>query len=469
MPSDIVRQMDFIFRARSIAVIGASNTPGSWGYRMMDNPRRAGFQGPIYPVNPNQSEVLGSKAYPTVRDIPHPVDLAVIAVPAPAVPQVMSQCVEKGVGGAVLISAGFAEVGEAGRALQEQVTAIARRGGLRFVGPNGAGIHSSAAKVCLAFEEAPRPGPIGFISQSGAFGGYLAGVAQARGYGLSTFISIGNQADLNAADYVEYLAQDPDTRTLVLYMEGFPQGRRFFQVARETVPHKPIIIFKGGRTAVGARAAQSHTGSLAGEDRVFDAMCRQAGIIRASEVMHAFDMAQALVSQPLPRGNRVAIMGSGGQGVATSDTCLLCGLEVPEFDTETAQRLRQYLPRHAPLPRNPLDFAGGDRGPLDEVAMAQRLLELDCVDGLITYLPGDSRIHGESQPATQAAELLASLPGKFGKPVIALKRGAGLEVQALARKVGIPSYDTPEECVRAMYALARYAQARRELGGPPAP
>jgi len=470
MASDIVRQLDCIFRARSMAVIGASRIPYKWGGRMVMTPLTTGFRGAIYPVNPGEEKIAGLPSYRSVCDIPGDVDMAVIVVPAAAVPQAMRDCAAKGIRGAVVITAGFAEIGAAGKALQDEVIRIAREGGIRFVGPNGMGIYSSAVNLNLSFGFGGQmqPGRIAFISQSGTFGGLLAQVASRKGYGLSKFISIGNQADLEAADYLEYLGEDRHTRAIVLYMEGFKDGRRFFEVARQVIKKKPILIYKAGRTGAAARATMSHTSSLAGSDEVFDAMCRQVGIIRASEVAQPFDMAEALVSQPLPPGNRVAIIGSGGQGVVTSDTCESIGLRVPEFDDETKRWLKEAVPDHAPVPSNPVDFAGSNRTALDETRVADALARIDYIDGIICNMPhlrGSVASGDMARASIEGAEMLAAIPGKYGKPVITLRWGPDRNDVAggIARAAGIPSYDSPEQCARAMLALARYAEVRRRL------
>ncbi len=469
MAKEIVRQLDPIFKAGSIAVIGASNTSPKWGYRMVHSPLKTGYRGAIYPVNPKEREIGGLPAYPSVCDIPYDIDMAVIVVPAPAVPKAMAECAAKGVKGAVLITAGFAETGEEGRILQDEVVRIAREGGIRFVGPNGMGIYSSAVSLNLSFGTAPKEGHIAFVSQSGTFGGLLAEIASIKGYGLSKFISIGNQADLNAADYLEYLGEDEDTGAIVFYMEGIKDGRRFLEVAREVVKRKPVVIYKAGRTKAAARATISHTSSLAGSDEVFDAMCKQAGIIRASEAAQPFDIAEALVGQPLPKGNRVAIIGSGGQGVVTSDTCESLGLEVPEFDEETKARLKKELPPHAPVPTNPVDFAGAMRTALDEARMADAVARIDYIDGIITNMPISGFAVGATghmaRTAIEGAEILAAIPKKYGKPVITLRWGLNQQniVHGIVQGAHIPCYDSPEQCARAMYALAKYAQFRREL------
>ena len=466
---NIVEQLDAIFKPRSIAVIGASNTLGKWGYHMVSRPLLTGFRGTIYPVNQSEKMIMGLPSYASVLDIPNVVDMAVVVVPAPIVPRVIAECVQKGIKGAVVITAGFGETGSEGLALQNEVVAIARKGGLRLVGPNCNGILSSAVNLNLSFERAPRSGHIAFISQSGTFGADLADSALAKGYGLSKFVSIGNQADLNAADYLEYLIEDEDTKVIILYMEGFREGRRFFQLAAESVRKKPVIIYKAGFTKAGARATQSHTGSLAGQDHLFDAMCRQAGILRADEVFQPFDMAEALVHQPLPRGRRIGIVGSGGQGVVTCDACNLLGLEVPEFDSETQTQLKKLLAPHAPTPRNPLDFAGGTRTALHEAEILDRIASLPYIDGIITRAPirySGNKPREEMLDCLKASEVLSSIPARHGKPVIlqfwrtSTNNIIPQAIAELLRGSGLPGYDTPEQCARAMYTLVKYAEIR---------
>jgi acetyltransferase len=473
----IVQQLDPIFKPKSIAVIGASSNQGKWGYRMLENPLRTGYRGFIYPVNPKEERILDLQAYRHVNDIPGAVDLAVITVPAPQVPAVLKECVKKGVKGVVLISAGFAETSAEGKALQEEAVKIARHGGIRFVGPNCMGIFSAAGMLSLCFDEAPLPGPIAFMSQSGTFGGSLAKIASLKGYGLSKFASIGNQADLTAADYLEYLAQDPETKVIVFYMEGFKDGERFFDLAKDVVKKKPIVIYKAGRTGPGIRATQSHTASIAGSDEIFNALCAQAGLIRAQEALQAFEMAEALAKQPLPPGRRVAILGSGGQGVVAADACASLGLEVPELDSDTVRILKDAMPPHAPPPRNPIDFAGSARTSMEEAKVVEKLMSRDYIDGVISNAPfnpanmmnrGGSV--GLSKPmldltrwSMKGAEFLTSLPTKYNKPLITL-RFADFDndiIIDIVRGAGIPVYDTPEECARAMSALARYGEIKK--------
>jgi acyl-CoA synthetase (NDP forming) len=241
-----------------------------------------------------------------VLDIPKDdIELAVITIPASAVIKVIDECGQKGIKAAIVISAGFAEVGEKGRLLQDELVRVAKSRDIRIIGPNGMGVWSATSRLCLPFDPPPKNGTIAFVSQSGTFGGFLVSVAGTKGYGFSRFVSAGNQADVNAADYLEYLDEDPETKAIVFYLEGLKDGRRFMEVARDVVRHKPIAVYKAGRSDAGGKATLSHTGSLSGSDAVFDSMCKQLGILRTQEPLQTFDVAEALSRLPLPRGKRV--------------------------------------------------------------------------------------------------------------------------------------------------------------------
>ncbi len=475
---DIVKQLDYIFKPRSVAVIGASDNVTKWGYMVIERPLRTGFKGTIYPVNPQADTILGLPSFRSVKDIPGSVDLAVITVQASQVPSVMHQCVDKGVKGAILISAGFAETGTEGKELEEKVMAIARSGGIRCVGPNCMGIWSAAGRLNNAFNTSPKNGEIAFISQSGTFGGYMAELASAKGYGLRTFVSIGNQGDLTAADYIEYLAHDDETKAIILYMEGVKDGRRFFNVCKEALKKKPIILYKGGSSPAGSRAVMSHTAAIAGSEIVFQNVCRQLGLIRAEESFQTFEMAMALVGLPLPPGNRFGILGTGGQSVASIDACQRLGLEVPELDRRTSERLKAMLPPHAPMPRNPVDFAGSYRTAVDEANVVEILLQQDYIDGVISNVPINPAAWGHDIDNASTSALLAEiaagvekgtkqfcqLPRKYSKPIVCVRWSSEVKTDTVAEKLteaGIPVYETPEQCARAMYALTVYARLKR--------
>jgi acyl-CoA synthetase (NDP forming) len=476
----IPEPLDYIFKPRSIAVIGASDNHMKWGYRMVERPLTTGYKGVIYPINPKKREILGLPAYPSVSAVEGCIDLAVMTTPAPTITGLLKECAKKGIKGAVVITAGFSEIGEAGKGFENEMAAVARSAGIRLVGPNCMGIWSAAGQLSLCFPKAPKAGAIAFISQSGTFGVAMAQVASDKGYGLSKFVSIGNQADIEAADYLEYLADDEGTKVIVLYLEGLKDARRFFEVARRVVKKKPIVVYKAGRSAAGARATISHTASIAGSEKIFDSMCNQIGLLRVHESFHLFEIAEALSAAPLASGNRLAILGSGGQGVVGTDACAALGLELPELDADTRSLISALLPPHAPPARNPVDFAGSSRTAMQEADIIEKLLRLDYIDGVISNVPVSPQIwdrslkidpHSGSLPAAvkvalEGAKVYASLPQKYGKPVICLRflRMEHDMMEMVLREGGIPIYDTPEQCARAMYALVRYGQMRARRG-----
>jgi len=465
MTKDIVGQLDPIFRPETVAIIGASNNPSKWGYRILNQVLSSDFRGRVYPVNPKETRICGLTAYPDVLEIPDAVDLAVFTVRAAQVPGLMKNCVRKGIRGGVVISADFAETGEEGKILEEEMTRIARSGKLRFVGPNGNGIWTSAVGLNAWSMPKPVPGALGFISQSGTFGGVATMAASMKGFGLSKFISIGNQADLKAADYLEYLMQDDDTRVIAVYVEGMKEGRRFFETARKASKQKPVLIFKGGSSSLGARATLSHTASIAGADEIFDAMCKQAGVIRVSEIEHLFIMAEALISQPLPRGKRVALIGSGGQGVALMDALAALGIDAPEFTEEDKLKIKKLLPPHAPTPKNPVDFAAGGTETMEEVRVAEMLASLDYIDGIITKVPTDRNYRSTSffeqrKALITGLDAFCRIPETTRKPVITQKWFVSEAVTEILKTAKIPMYNTPTECARAMYALVKYAEIK---------
>ena len=462
---DLQAQLRPLFDPRSVAVVGATNTVGKWGNMMMERPLKGGFPGPVYPVHPSADEVMGQRAYRSVLDIPEDIDLAVLTVPAPVTAQVLRECGAKGIRAAVVISAGFSESGPEGEQRQADIVSAAREAGIRFVGPNCNGMWSASSGLSLHSPKAPAKGRIAFISQSGAFGGSLIEAASRQGYGVSRFVSTGNQADLNDADYLEYLRDDPETDVIALYIEGLKDPRRFLETARRVVATKPVLVYKAGRNPVGARAVHSHTASLMVPDEVFDAACKQFGLIRVHEAMHLFTLASALSEAPLPDGHRVAVMSmTGGQCVVTSDSCAYMGLDVPVLDEETQQRLIPMLAPHAPAPRNPVDLAGDFRDVRLFSQVADILADLPYIDGLIVSGPGGA---GGDERTRATAERMATIPARTGKPVVGVgMRRMDDEVSSrVFREHAVPSYETPEESARAMHALATYAAIRRDLHG----
>lgn len=351
--------LDAIFRPRSVAVIGASERPGSVGRTLLWNLISNPFGGTVYPVNPKRTNVLGIRAYPSVKDIPEPVDLAVIATPAPTVPGVVQECVEAGVKGAVIISAGFKEIGEEGRRLEEQILAIARKGGMRIIGPNCLGVMRPVTGLNATFASTmARPGTVGFISQSGALLTSILDWSLEENVGFSAFISIGSMLDVGWGDLIYYLGSDPYTKSIILYMESIGDARSFLSAAREVALQKPIIVIKAGRTEEAARAALSHTGSLAGSDEVLSAAFRRTGVLRVDSIADLFYMAEVLAKQPRPEGPRLTILtNAGGAGVLATDALVQGGGQLAELSEETKKKLDEFLPpqwSHG----NPVDILG---------------------------------------------------------------------------------------------------------------
>jgi acyl-CoA synthetase (NDP forming) len=467
MPPSIKDQLDPIFRPRSVAVVGASNRQDRWGYETMTNVLNwSQFRGEVYPINPKDEFVHGLKAYKSVVEVPGPVDLAVIVVNASQVVDVFRQCAEKKVGGAVVITAGFAEVGAEGASLQDELVQLSRESGIRFVGPNCNGMWTSAVRLNLSFWNLVKPGGIAFISQSGTMGDYMFEVAESKGYGFSKIVSSGNQASLEVCDYLEYLADDDDTKVVALYLEGVKDGRRFLEAARKATARKPVLAYKVGRTEAGARAAATHTASLTGKTQVFDAACRQAGVLVCEDMLEMFDFADTFANQPLPPGNRVGIAsGGGGFCVVTAEACAKVGLEVPVLDEEAQREVLGHVREFSPSPLNPLDLIAR-KSHLDYGAAIEILARQDYIDGLIIMPPYGGFRRNSSVEAmkglVECCATIADIPGKYQKPVLAFasrefRRTAVYEILSRGQ---IPFYESPETCARAMKALCSYAEFR---------
>ncbi|HTZ08599.1 MAG TPA: GNAT family N-acetyltransferase, partial [Acidimicrobiales bacterium] len=355
----VLHSMQRLLRPSSVAVIGASPRPGTVGHRLVANLLDAAFTGPVYPVHPEASSVAGVPAWPTVEEVPGPVDLAVVAVPAEAVPAVVAACGRKGVGGLVVVSAGFAETGEEGEALQRRVVRDAHALGMRMVGPNCFGVLNTDPGVSLNATLAPEPavaGTVGFASQSGGLAVAILAEAATRGLGLSSFVSLGNKADVSGNDTLVWFEDDPATAVVLLYLESFGNPRRFSRIARRVSRVKPVLAVKSGRSASGARGATSHTAAPAGSDEAVDALLRATGVVRVDTIEELFEAASVLALQPLPRGDRVAVLGNvGGPGVLGADACIGHGLAVPELSARTQSALAAHLGPGAGV-TNPVDL-----------------------------------------------------------------------------------------------------------------
>ncbi len=357
--------LDFIFRPKSIAVIGATNRKGSIGRELLHNIIDYEFEGKVFPVNPTKSVIHSIKCYSTILDVPDSVDLAVIVVPKELVLGTVEQCGEKGVKGLVMITAGFKEQGKAGAELELQVAALVKRYGMRMIGPNCFGIINADPAVHLdaTFSKIrPSFGKIGLISQSGALGEAILAQAQEINLGLSMFASIGNKADIDGNHIIDYWRDDPTVEIILLYLENFGDPRTFSKIAREVSRVKPIIVVKSGKTTQGAAAASSHTGALAGLDVSVDALFEQTGVIRANTIEEMFDVANALAKMPVPKGNRVAIVtNAGGPGILATDALIGSGMSLPQFDQKTVKAIQPILPKGTPV-HNPLDLVAGATG-----------------------------------------------------------------------------------------------------------
>jgi len=448
-----------LLRPRSIAVIGANREPGSMGHAVFRNLIDGEFVGPVYPVNPHAGSVAGVKAYPTVEDIPDPVDLAVIVTPAGTVLEVVEECARAGVGGLVVISAGFAEVGGgSGREREHEMVTLARRNGMRVIGPNCMGVLNIAADVRMNASFTPyrpRAGRVAFASQSGGLGIALLGRGAARGLGISAFVSMGNKADVSSNDLIQYWEEDPETDVILLYLESFGNPRKFARLARRISRKKPIIAVKSGRTPAGARGAGSHTAALAAPDVAVDALFEQAGVVRVDTLEELFDTAMLLAHQPLPAGRRVAILSNGGgPGILAADACVASGLEVPELSDETRARLAEFTSADAGL-RNPIDLVAGARGDVFERAL-HVLLDDPGIDAVIViFVPPLVTNTDEIVAAILAATDRPDLP----KPVVAcfLDPDGRVDLDHADGSGRVPNFAYPEAAAVALDRAARLA------------
>jgi acetyltransferase len=448
--------LDPLFRPDSIAVIGASRNPGTIGYQIVDNLVRHGFQGVVYPVNPKARAVHSIQSYPSVAEIPGPVDLAVIVVPKDYVLGVVEECGEKGVRGIVVISAGFKEVGGDGVEREAALLAAVQRHGMRLVGPNCMGLMNTDPDVSMNATFAPTMPPSGatsFLSQSGAMGVTILDYASEYGVGIHQFVSVGNKPDVSGNDLIEYWEDDPGTRVILMYLESFGNPRHFTPIARRVSRKKPIAVVKSGRTEAGARAASSHTGALAGADLAIDALLAQCGVLRAQSVEELFDMAMAFETLAEPAGNRVAIVtNAGGPGIIIADACESLGLEVVELAPHTQAGLREVFPAEASV-RNPVDMIASATGKSYEVALRMVLNDPDVDAAIAAFVPplGVRQID-------IATSIVAAAAGRREKPVLAVLMGReGLpEGRAQLKEAGIPAYIFPESAARALAAMHRH-------------
>jgi acetyl coenzyme A synthetase (ADP forming)-like protein len=445
------------FRPQSVAVIGASRDPEKLGYAVLANLQEGGYPGPLFPVNPKADEILGWKAYPSVLDIPDPVDLAVIVIPYRFVPAALEQCGQKGVPAVVVISAGFREAGREGLEREMELLETARKYDVRLVGPNCLGVIDTSTPLNATFAAGmPPAGPMAFMSQSGALGTAVLDMAMAGRIGFSKFVSLGNKADVSEIDLLEAWGDDPDSRVILVYVEGVPDGQKFIQVARRVTRHKPVVAIKSGVTASGSRAVSSHTGSLAGSEAAYKAAFRQAGVVRATSMEALFDYARAFAYQPLTQGDRVGIVtNAGGPGILATDALEHAGLEIPRLSRETAEALTEYLPGAASV-ANPVDVLGDALA--DRYERAIRLvLDDPHVDGLIVIVTPQAMTEIE-----ETARAVGQMAQETDKPVLGCFMGearieAGIDV---LWQYGVPNYPFPERAAAALAAMSAYRSER---------
>ncbi|ABL77745.1 acetate--CoA ligase family protein [Thermofilum pendens] len=467
------------FDPRGVVVVGASREeekPGHVIFRvLLENRKKGLLKAPVYGVNPKADYILGEKVFPSVKDIPGEVDLAVIVIPAEHVKRAIEDLGVKGIKAAIIISAGFSEIGRSD--LEREVAETAKKHGIRIIGPNCIGVYSPWSGVDTIFLpytkvledgrevlNAPRPskGFVALISQSGAVGTAALDYMYGEGIGLSHFVSIGNKADVDEVELVEYLGGDDRTRVILLYLENIKRGREFIEVAGKVTLKKPVVVLKAGRTSAGRRAAASHTAALAGVDEVYDAAFRRSGVIRANDIEELFDYAKALAMQPPARGERIGIItDGGGAGVMATDIAEMLGLKVPELQGNARRELeelreRGIFPRYAQL-SNPVDLTGSATSEMF-VEATRILLESDEVDAVVVLAL--HQVPGIPDPVKLAREI-SRLAAGYAKPVVAVDTGWS-EAAILERKefdsMGVPSYPTPERAVKSLSALVRYGK-----------
>jgi acetyltransferase len=451
--------LQHFFSPTSVAVIGASNQPGKIGHDIVNNLKLSGFAGAVYPINPKATEILGFKAYPSVTAIDGPVDLAVIVIPAKAVLGVMEECAQKGIDSVIIITAGFKEAGPEGIELEKGLGEIARRSGIRVVGPNCLGIISTQSGLNASFAPVyPQKGSLALMSQSGALATAILDWSVQNGIGYSKFVSFGNGLDVGVVDLLRAWEDDPETRVIVAYMEGLRNGPEFMRVAREVSMKKPVIIIKSGNTQSGARAVSSHTGSLAGSGEAYSAAFKQCGVIRAHSVEELFDLAVAFAYQDLPRSRKVAILtNAGGPGIMATDAVEMAGLQLATISPETVERLRTTLPPASNF-HNPVDCLGDADAARYNFAADAVLSDRNVDSALAVLTPQTS-----TQPLETAQGLVKSA-ARHQKPVLACFMGGGAMTGAIELLGGqrVPNYAYPERAVKALSTMVAYREWREE-------
>jgi len=457
-----VERLDKMLNPRSIAVIGASSDEKKNGGRLFRYIIENGFQGKLYPINPKADNIRGYKAYPSLKAVPDDIDLACIIVNAQHVPAVLQDCIEKQVQAVIIYSSGFAELGEEGKKLQEQVVQLAQQGNMSLLGPNSMGIASPAKNIYTVFGsalEAPvkRSGSIAFVSQSGAMGSALLSRAWEQGAGFSRWVSVANEADLTISDFIDRLSDDEATKVISVFMENIKDFAKFKQAAHKALTRrKPVLVFKTGKSTVGKRAVQSHTGSIAGDDAVYTAVFEKTGVLRVNHIDELIDVARIFEQHPLPKGNRMAILtASGGACSVVADLCEEYGLEVPVL-TETANIIQQYIPPFG-SPYNPVDVTAEIISkPEMFKKVLQALVDDEHIDGILVMLTTNA-----DPGASVIAQAILEIFHSSAKPIVVGRLGAdniAPKAMSIYQDAHFPVYPTPERIVRTMSYLVRYRE-----------
>jgi acetyltransferase len=452
----VTLNLDKIFNPKSIAIIGASDEPGSVGYALMKNFLDLNFEGKVYPVNVRKKEILGQKAYSNVEQIIDPVDLAIIATPSQTVPEVLDQCGKAGIRGVIIISAGFKEIGPEGQALEKRIAETSKKYGIRIVGPNCLGVIRPGIFLNATFmNKMPKPGKIAFISQSGALGSAILDWAMHENIGFSNFVSLGSMIDVNFGDLMDYFGTDPKTKSILMYIEGIADARNFMSAARHFARTKPIIVVKAGKFSESAKAAASHTGSMTGEDMIYDKAFKRAGMVRVDEIADLFNCAEVLGTQPLPQGpNLVMITNAGGPGVMATDALISQGLKLAKLSQKTMDTLDKILP-HYWSKGNPIDILG-DAKDDRYTAVLDICLADENVDGvLVIYTP-----QAVADPVLVAKSIAESCKrqGSMNKTILTSFMGFGAveEANHVFHQNNIPTYSTPEQAIKTYRYMYEY-------------
>jgi acetyltransferase len=453
-------KLDTFFVPRSVAIIGASRTPGKVGHILTKNIIDSGFRGEIYLINPNANDILGLKCYPSILDAPGQIDLAIFAIPADLVLKVADECGRKGVKGLIIISAGFKETGRKGAILEEQLLELGRKFNMRIQGPNCLGIINTSASLNLSFAEGmPRRGSIGFISQSGALGTAVLDWILKEEIGFHSFISLGNKADLDEIDFIEAMGDDEEVSVILLYIESIEEGRRFLDVVSDVVEKKPVVVLKGGTSTAGAKAAGSHTGALVGSFLVYQTAFDRAGVILAEGVEELFNFGIAFSEQPIPEAEGIAIVtNAGGPGILATDLSEKLGLMLSGLTLETQSQLRKFLPPAAAV-GNPVDILGDAKADRYKHAI-ERVLKDNNVNAVVVILTPQAMTESFA-----TAEAVVELRNQLSeKPIVTVFMGGKKveEAQRLLNKNGISCYDFPENAIKTISALYGYSRFLNE-------